>query len=112
MTAFAIVMIVMGVIIGSIEKKRIERKQEHIEYLDRKQQEHLYREQHELLNLKKQKEQYERAISKLDYSSIPTKDQLKKLHWYMNYFGYIDSHNQTQLNQFYDKNYPKNPFDK
>ena len=106
----SIVLFIIGLLIGLLEKHRIERKQDHMEYLEQKQKEYLQREHQELETLKQQKMEYERMLSELDRNTLPTKEQMKKLHWYMNHFGYSNSHHQfmqdyNQMNQYMKKHY-------
>ena len=98
--------------IGEVEKRRIERKQEYMEQLERKQKHYKNHTLKEIDQLEKTKREYERMLSELDRSQIPTKEQLEKMHWYMRHYGYIDQHTSNQLNNFYNRNYPSNPFKK
>ena len=101
----------IGFIIGVIERKRFERKQDEMEYLERKQRQFYENEKNYTNGLKQEKERYEQLLNEMDYKQIPTKEQIQKMHWYMKYFGYIDQQQQNILNQFYDRHYPKNPFE-
>ena len=110
--AITFLIMVIAFLIGRIEKNRLERKQEYMAQLELKQK-HYYQQEKEYVNgLKKEKEEYEKLLNELDRNTLPTKEELNKLHWYMNKYGIINQHHQNMLNQFYERNYPNNPFNK
>lgn len=106
----AVIIFIIGIIIGMVEKRNLERKQEYMELLERKQTYYKNHTLKEIQKLDQTKREYERMLSELDRSDIPTKDQIHKLHWYMKHYGYINQSQSNQLNNFYNQNYPNNPF--
>ena len=108
----AVIIFIIGILIGTVERHNLERKQEYLEQLERKQSHYMNHTLKEIDQLEQTKREYERLLSELDRSQIPTKDQLEKMHWYMKHYGYIDQHQSNQLNSFYNRNYPSNPFKK
>ena len=108
----SIIIFIIGILIGIVEKNNLERKQDYLEQLERKQHHYINHTLKELDQLEDTKRQYERLLSELDRSQIPTKEQIQKMHWYMRQYGYIDQHQSNQLNNFYNRNYPNNPFKK
>ena len=108
----SVLIFIIGILIGTVEKRNLERKQTYLEDLERKQKHYINHTLKEIDKLEKTKRDYERMLSELDRSEIPTKKQLEKMHWYMRHYGYIDQHQSNQLNNFYNRNYPHNPFKK
>lgn len=108
----SIIIFIIGTLIGTVEKNNLERKQDYLEQLERKQSHYINHTLKEIDKLEKTKREYERLLSELDRSQIPTKEQIEKMHWYMRQYGYIDQHQSNQLNNFYNRNYPNNPFKK
>ena len=108
----AVIIFIIGILIGDVEKRNLERKQDYMEQLERKQQHYINHTLKEIDKLERTKREYERMLSELDRSQIPSKEQIEKLHWYMKHFGYINQHQVNQLNSFYNNNYPHNPFKK
>ena len=108
----SVIIFIIGILIGTVEKRNLERKQDYLEQLERKQDHYKNHTLKEIDKLDKTKFEYERLLSELDRSEIPTKKQLEKMHWYMRHYGYIDQHQSNQLNNFYSRNYPHNPFKK
>ena len=108
----SIIIFIIGILIGEVENRRLERKQEYMELLERKQAHYKQHTLKEITKLEHTKREYERLLSELDHSQLPTKDQIQKLHWYMKHYGYINQSQSNQLNNFYNNNYPNNPFKK
>lgn len=108
----AIIIFMIGILIGIVEKRNLERKQDYLEQLEQKQKHYIDHTLKEIDQLEQTKREYERLLSELDRSQIPTKEQIQKMHWYMRQYGYIDQHTSNQLNNFYNRNYPHNPFKK
>ena len=108
----AVIIFIIGILIGIVQKNNLERKQDYLEDLERKQEHYKSHTLKEIHKLDQTKREYERMLSELDRSDIPTKDQIQKLHWYMKHYGYINQHQSNQLNNFYNNNYPNNPFKK
>lgn len=108
----SILIFIIGIGIGTVEKRNLERKQDYLDQLERKQKNYINNTLKEIDQLEQTKREYERMLSELDRSQIPTKEQIQKMHWYMKQFGYIDQHQSNQLNNFYNRNYPNNPFKK
>ena len=108
----SIIVFIIGILIGIVQKRNLERKQEYMELLERKQAHYKNHTLKEITKLDQTKREYERLLSELDRSDIPTKDQIQKLHWYMKHYGYINQNQSNQLNNFYNNNYPNNPFKK
>ena len=100
----AIIIFIIGILIGIVEKNNLERKQDYLEQLERKQHHYINHTLKEIDQLEHTKRQYERLLSELDRSQIPTKEQIQKMHWYMRQYGYIDQHQSNQLNNFYNRN--------
>ena len=108
----SLIIFIIGILIGIVEQRNLERKQDYLEQLERKQDHYINHTLKEIDQLEHTKREYERLLSELDRSQIPTKEQIEKLHWYMRHYGYIDQHQSNQLNNFYNRNYPNNPFNK
>ena len=108
----AVIIFTIGILIGMVEKLNLERKQDYLEDLERKQKHYKEHTLKEIHKLDQTKREYERLLSELDHSQLPTKDQIQKLHWYMKHYGYINQNQSNQLNNFYNNNYPNNPFKK
>ena len=106
------IIFIIGILIGEVENQRLERKQDYLEQLERKQEHYKNHTLKEIHKLDQTKREYERLLSELDHSQLPTKDQLQKLHWYMRHYGHISQSQSNQLNNFYNQNYPHNPFKK
>ena len=107
-----VIIFIIGILIGTVEKRNLERKQDYLEQLERKQDHYKNHTLKEIHKLEHTKREYERLLAELDRSQIPSKEQLQKMHWYMRHYGYIDQHTSNQLNNFYNRNYPNNPFKK
>ena len=107
-----IIIFIIGTLIGIVEKHNRDNKLDYLEELERKQSHYMNHTLKEINQLEDTKREYERLLSELDRSQLPTKDQIQKMHWYMKQFGYIDQHQSNQLNSFYNRNYPSNPFNK
>ena len=108
----SIIIFIIGILIGIVQKNNLERKQDYLEQLERRQDHYKNHTLKEIHKLDKTKREYERLLAELDHSQLPTKDQIQKLHWYMKHYGYINQHQSNQLNNFYNNNYPHNPFKK